>query len=214
MIYTCLSTAPPTLDLDVRIHVTRANSLVPHLLATQTSPNAVNVPAPLSPVMMEPPSPTDKNMSTEKVNDGMSEKGMKASRSDMAFATIEEAVSTQSGHGHSMGLGVEGTLMAAAIHVGRPNLQEIIQEEILCSTGPVLISGEYHWFFIHHFTCTMGIITLIFYLSSACGPTKLTKAIRQSVRGGAAGPSAMLHGGVPVSMYLENFGATRSGSSK
>jgi hypothetical protein len=84
------------------------------------------------------------------------------------------------------------------IHTGRPDIPVIIQEEIVASTGPVSIIGE----------PTINPIeqTLTRLLKSACGPFNLTEAVRVSLRSGSAGPSAMLHGGVPVSMHIENFG--------
>ncbi|KIM25520.1 hypothetical protein M408DRAFT_315075 [Serendipita vermifera MAFF 305830] len=67
---------------------------------------------------------------------------------------------------------------------GRPNIPAMIREEIEASTGPVSVN--------------------------ACGPSRLTKAVRATLRSGPAGPSAVLRGTAPVSMYIENFGAVRS----
>lgn len=167
-IATATHNAPSTLNLDLRIHVSRANPLVPSLSMSGLKKD-VSGSGPLSPISPTEKSPIEKDT-------GSPIKG--SSRAEI-ITTLAEDASTHEGH-----------LAAATSHlktlVGRPDISSIIQEEIQASTGPVSVN--------------------------ACGPARLTKAVRASLTSGAAGPSAMLHGGVPVSMYIENFGAVRSSS--
>ncbi|KAG8829329.1 hypothetical protein FRC17_006752 [Serendipita sp. 399] len=114
-----------------------------------------------------------------------SEKGLdspaKDSRTDVMITAIEEG-STQGGHSMSKVMkSVSGNFKT---RIGRPDLSGIIQEEIQASSGPVSVN--------------------------ACGPSRMTTAVRHALTKGAAGPSAALHGGVEVSMHIENFGAVRS----
>ncbi|PVF96481.1 hypothetical protein CPB86DRAFT_507131 [Serendipita vermifera] len=169
------ATAPTTLDLDLRVHVTRANGIVPSLNELTEEK------APVTPI-----SPTSKEgFDTPK----------KESRTDVL--AINEDRSSQGGS-HSP------IRSAFATHFGRPNIPEIIQKAIEESSGPVSING----IVLVPSTPSIILITIL-----ACGPGRLTRAVRGSLRGGAAGPSAASHGGVSVSMYIENFGAVRSGQS-
>jgi ferric-chelate reductase len=148
--------APSTLQLDIRLHVSRAAGPVSTLVQSV---------------------------------DGSLHTSVKGSRADMS-ATVEE-LSTQ---GHTMTDKEEHL----RVHTGRPDVAVIIQEEIVASTGPVSIIGE--------LTVNRIVQNLTRLLKLACGPFNLTEAVRASLRSGAAGPSAMLHGGVSVSMHIENFG--------
>jgi hypothetical protein len=115
----------------------------------------------------------------------------KESRPDI---TAVEEVSTQGGH--------STPLRHASLftRLGRPDIPAIIREEIEASKGPISVNGKL-------FYCYLSLKTQPI---PACGPTRLTNAVRSALNSGPAGPSAILHGGAPVSMHIENFGAVQT----
>lgn len=121
--------APSSLHLDIRLHVTRAKGLVPTLGHNSDEKSPVNSPIePVSPIdKFEPLSPTEKNDSLHT--------SIKGSRADMT-TTVEE-VSTQEGHVTPSGR------EHLKVHIGRPDIPAIIQEEIVSSTGPVSVNGKW-----------------------------------------------------------------------
>jgi hypothetical protein len=154
---------PSGLSLDIRVHVTRASSLVASLENADTEKSESPVDSPS----------TEKNSSSDNIK---GEKGEKGPRTIITETLADEAISHD---GHS-----PNTIGTFKTVLGRCAIQALIQEEIEASFGPVLVTGS--------------------------GPMTLTKAVRSSLRTGAAGPLAVLRGGQPVTMYIENFGALRS----
>ncbi|CCA71399.1 hypothetical protein PIIN_05339 [Serendipita indica DSM 11827] len=141
------------LDLDIRIHISRAqaNEQVPSLRGS------VDIAASLTPI-----SPSEKEKPTLPIR--------------CAVVAGESGTSTP-----AFPMAIDDITYA-----GRPDLPAIIDEEIRASKGPVAIV--------------------------ACGPGHMTATVRHCLCAGAASSSTILRGGVPVSMFIENFGAVRSSS--
>jgi hypothetical protein len=120
---TAAANAPSTLDLDLRVHVTRANGLVPSL--NELTEEKVEEKAPVTPT-----SPNSK--------EGF-DTPMKESRTDV-LSTGEDRL--------SQGGSDSPTRSAFTTNFGRPNIPEIIQKEIEESSGPISVNGMISFHFI------------------------------------------------------------------
>lgn len=158
------------LDLDIRIHISRAqaNEQVPSLRGS------VDIAASLTPI-----SPSEKEKPTLPIR--------------CAVVAGESGTSTP-----AFPMAIDDITYA-----GRPDLPAIIDEEIRASKGPVAIVGM---------SFVPRVHTGLTAHRTACGPGHMTATVRHCLCAGAASSSTILRGGVPVSMFIENFGAVRSSS--
>jgi hypothetical protein len=162
-----------TIDLDLRIHVSRTSGLVPALgddSEDMLGPSAA--------------APTEKQGTFYAT----------AKESHPSINAVVEELSTQGGHS------TPPRHASLFTRLGRPDIPAIIREEIEASKGPISVNGKV-------FYC---LVCLKAKPIPACGPARLTNAVRSVLKSGPAGPSAILHGGVPVSMHIENFSAMQA----
>lgn len=124
--HACTDT-PHNLHLDIRLHVTRAEGLVSPLIdVTDKRPQTSHIDN------LSPLSPADKHEPLEA--------SLKGSQDEM---TTSIEVSTMEGHS------ISRRKDYLKIHLGRPNIPTIVQEEIETSSGPVSVNGTLVNPFIH-----------------------------------------------------------------
>ena len=82
---------------------------------------------------------------------------------------------------------------------GRPDLEQIISEEINVASGKVSISGR-HASLVHFSGHSSSLIPQV------CGPSAMANVVRETLRLPWSSPSSPLNGGPSVTLYVECFG--------